>query len=119
MLRSAPINDSDAPSCRDINECPTEPQYNVDDKSWHTLFRYPWKESLGRCRFSITSESFTRLHRKPRLPVFRSSLLWRVDEAAEECTAGPPRHVGQCLWGHAEALAEFGAMEDRLPAFVA
>ena len=50
--------------------------------------------------------SFTRLRRNPRLPVLRSSLLRRVDEAVEECAAGVLRSLGE--GGHASA----GSAED-------
>ena len=36
------------------------------------------------------SVSVTRLCRKPRLPIIRSSRLWRVDEAVEEYARGYP-----------------------------
>jgi len=38
--------------------------------------------------------TFTRLRRKPRLPVPRSNLLRRMDESVEECGAGFPRSFG-------------------------
>jgi hypothetical protein len=49
---------------------------------------------------------FTRLRRKPRLPVLRSSLLRRMDQAVEKCTAGVLRPVGKAYGRRAEALAK-------------
>jgi hypothetical protein len=51
-----------------------------------------------------SGQFFTRLRRKPRLSVLRSSLLRRMDEAVEECVRVS-----------SEALAK----EDTLPAFAA
>ena len=52
----------------------------------------------------------TLLRRKPRLPVFRRSLLRRMDQAVEVCAAGILRPVGQSLWRRAEALAKEGPL---------
>ena len=52
------------------------------------------------------SDQFTRLRRKPRLPVLSSSLLRRVDEAVEECAAGVLRSLGE--GGHASSLRSLG-----------
>jgi hypothetical protein len=51
---------------------------------------------------------FTRLRRKPWLPVLRSSLLRRMDEAVEECAAGVLRPVGRSLWAACRSLGEGG-----------
>jgi len=51
---------------------------------------------------------FTRLHRKPQLPVLRSSLLRRMDQAVEECAASVLRPGGQSLWAACRSLGEGG-----------
>jgi len=40
-------------------------------------------------------DRFTRLREKPRLPVLRSSLLRRMDQAVEDCVAGVLRSLGE------------------------
>ena len=64
---------------------------------------------------SYRGHQFTRLRRKPRLPVLRSKLLRRADEAVEECAAGVLYPSARAYGRRAEALAK----EDMLPAFVA
>ena len=69
-----------------------------------------WSPCLGACDPYLTATvndvdvrvlCFTRLRRKPWLPVLRSSLLRKMDQDVEECVAGVLRSLGE--GGHASA----------------
>jgi len=56
----------------------------------------------------ILREFSTRLRRKPRLPILRSRLLRKMDQAVEECAAGVLPPVGQSLWAACRIPGEGG-----------
>ena len=58
---------------------------------------------------------FTRLRKKPQLPVLRSRLLRRVDKTLEDAQRVSSDPSARAYGRRAEALAK----EDMLPAFVA
>jgi hypothetical protein len=55
---------------------------------------------------SLARRPFTRLRRKPRLPVLRSSLLRRMDQALEECGRVSSDPSAKAYGRRAEAIAK-------------